>query len=159
MTDSIEKSLTVPLNPERAFRLFTEEITDWWPIDTYSLSNDDEKVVKSVHIAPEVGGEITEIRHDGSTALWGRVTEWEPGRRFGMRWQIGHPDGDATHVNVCFDLVADGTRVTLIHSGWQGLGKAAIAMRNGHEAGWEGIFARRFATRCTDIHWRIAALA
>jgi len=34
MTDSIIKTVTVPLSPERAFRLFTEEISDWWPLDT-----------------------------------------------------------------------------------------------------------------------------
>ena len=148
MTDSIIKTATVPLSPERAFRLFTEEISDWWPLDTYSLSAEDENVAKSVNITPKVGGDVTETRHDGSTALWGRVTAWEPGKRFGMSWHLGYPDTEITEVEVSFDVIADGTRVTLVHSGWQDLGKAAVAMRKGYEAGWQGLFALRYGAAC-----------
>lgn len=144
MTDSIIKTVTVPLSPDRAFKLFTEEMSEWWPLDTHSLSAAEDKPAKSVTIAPKIGGEVTETRHDGTTALWGRVTDWTPGERFGMRWFVGHPEDRATQVDVRFESVADGTQVTLTHSGWAVHGDAATAMRTGYKSGWEAILAGRY---------------
>ena len=144
----IVKEITVPLSPERAFRLFTDEIADWWPLESHSLSASDGKAAQSVEITPEIGGDITETRHDGSKDKWGSVTDWQPGKRFGMNWHVGRPESEATHVSICFDVVADGTRVTLVHSNWEILGETAIALHAGYAAGWNMVFVQRFAAVC-----------
>jgi len=146
--DPIIKTLTVPLSPDRAFRLFTEEIADWWPLDSHSLSASDGKPAKSVTITAKKGGPITEIRHDGTKAPWGHVTEWQPGRAFGMAWHVGRPADQATDVHVTFDVVADGTRVTLVHSGWQALATDAVATRKSYHSGWDMILRTHFAPAC-----------
>ena len=38
MIDPIEKTLVVPLTPDRAFDLFTNRMASWWPLDKHSLS-------------------------------------------------------------------------------------------------------------------------
>ncbi len=137
MPDPIVKTVTVPLDPNRAFRLFTEEIADWWPLDTHSLSAQDGDRARSVEVPKTVGEQVIETRPDGSTDPWGRVTDYRPGRAFGMTWHVGRPEEDATHVQVSFDAVADGTRVRLIHDGWDG----ATARRDSYATGWTSVLA------------------
>ena len=69
MDDSIIKTIIVPLSPERAFKFFTEEISDWWPMDTYSLLTKDEDVTKSVQITAGIGGLVCETRQDASAGV------------------------------------------------------------------------------------------
>lgn len=145
-TDAIVKTLTVPLTPERAFRLFTEEMGDWWPLDSHSIAaQTGQGPAVKVTVTPEENGAVFETLPDGSTAPWGRVTDWQPGAAFGMTWHVGRPEAEATHVRVAFDVVADGTQVTLVHDGWPVLGEAAIAMRGNYHSGWDGVFGQCFA--------------
>ncbi|MDJ0827508.1 MAG: SRPBCC domain-containing protein [Rhodobacter sp.] len=149
MTDPIVKTVTVPLPSDRAFTLFTRDIAEWWPLDSHSLSAQEEgQPARSVDIPAEVGGEVRETRPDGSTAPWGRVTDYTPGIRFGMTWHVGRSEAQASHVSVDFVAVADGTRVTLVHSGWQALGTEATAIRAGYVTGWDYVLHIRFARAC-----------
>ena len=68
-------------------------------------------------------------------------------------------DTESTEVEVSFDIIADGTGVTLVHSGWQDSGKAAVAMRKGYEAGWQGLFALRYGAACQTCFRRGLILA
>ncbi len=138
MPDPIVKTVTVPLDPDRAFRLFTEEIADWWPLDTHSLSAQDGERARNVEVPEKVGEQVIETRPDGRTAPWGRVTDYRPGRAFGMTWHVGRPEADATHVQVNFDAVADGTQVRLIHDGWG----SDTARRETYASGWTSVLAR-----------------
>ena len=151
MPDPITKTLTVPLSPERAFKLFTEEMSDWWPLDSHSLSAQDGEPATAVTMTPEKGGDVTETKPDGSTAKWGTVTEWQPGRAFGMTWHVGRPETQASHVRVSFDVVADGTLVTLVHDNWQALGDEAVALRAGYFKGWDMVFVQRFGAACQRV--------
>ena len=38
MIDPVEKEVWVPVQPEVAFRRFTEELRTWWPMATHSVS-------------------------------------------------------------------------------------------------------------------------
>ncbi len=148
MPDPIVKTVTVPLDPDRAFRLFTEEITDWWPLDTHSLSAQDGDRARNVEVPKTVGEQIVETRPDGRTEPWGRVTDYRPGRAFGMTWHVGRPEDEATHVQVSFDAVADGTHLRLIHDGWDN----ATTLRDNYASGWTGVLAlytRHAATALT----------
>ena len=138
MPDPIVKTVTVRLDPDRAFRLFTEDIAEWWPLDTHSLSAQDGHSARSVDVPDTVGEQVIETRSDGRTEPWGRVTDYRPGRAFGMTWHVGRPEEEATHVQVSFDAVADGTRVRLIHDGWD----KATARRDSYATGWTSVLAR-----------------
>lgn len=151
MTAPIVKDITVPLDPDRAFRLFTEEMADWWPLDTHSLSANDGQPARTVTVPPREGAQVTETKPDGTTAPWGRVTAYVPGARFAMTWHVGRPEAQASHVEVTFTTVADGTRVTLIHSGWDALGTDAVALREGYRTGWDGVFRERYASACAGL--------
>jgi hypothetical protein len=71
----VRKSIHVPWSVERAFRRFTREIADWWPLSTYSVG---EGKSDTVTFESRVGGRLFETLQDGTEAEWGRVTTWEP---------------------------------------------------------------------------------
>ncbi len=148
MTDPIVKKLTVPLDPQRAFTLFTAEMAEWWPLDTHSLSAAEGTPADSVTITPEPGGAVFETRPDGTTAPWGRVTDWRPGKAFGMTWHVGRPEDQASHVQVTFDVVAEGTQVTLIHDNWQVLGEVAVAQHASYLTGWDKVLGGCYSRAC-----------
>ena len=99
MIDPITKTLTVPLSSERAFKLFTEEMSDWWLLESHSLSAQDGTPASLVTVTSEKGGPVTETKPVGSTAKWGTVTVYDPGRAFGMTWHVGRPEAQASHVH------------------------------------------------------------
>ena len=151
MTDPIVKILTVPLSPKRAYKLFTEEMADWWPLEQHSISQDG---TATIHVPDRVGEQVIEEKPDGTTTPWGRVTESAPGEAFGMTWHVGRPESDATHVRVTFDVVADGTKVTLVHDGWHAMGNEAKALRQNYFKGWEFVFSQCFggaANKCAPL--------
>lgn len=141
--DAIVKDITVPLSPERAFQLFTEEMASWWPLDRHALSAD-EGGAKHVSVPSDVGAQVLETKPDGSTAPWGRVTEHAPGQAFGMSWHVGRPEEQATHVRVTFEPVVNGTRVVLVHDGWEALGETALSTQAMYRRGWDTVFVERY---------------
>ena len=133
LTEPLVKGVLVPLPPARAFELFTDGISSWWPLGTHSVGRAE---AVSVRVDGTVGGEIVETMSDGRTTVWGTVTAWEPPDLVAFTW---HPGGDpvrATQVSVTFTQVSDGTRVELTHTGWEVL-EHGIAMRENYDGGWE----------------------
>ena len=106
MSDSVTVTVVVRADPQSAFRMFTEEIDAWWkrgPL--YRLQG---------------GCMRFDAKHllEGDSVI-GRVLAWEPGRRLRLeilQWHLGgDPPGE---VEVRFEAVGDGTRVTVEHRGW-----------------------------------------
>jgi hypothetical protein len=114
---SVVRTIDVPVDPATAFALFTEEIDDWYERGPYSWN------------APEraVGicfreGRLLELHLDGDAYEMGRLTAWEPGERLAFAYRSVHlPAGLRTEVEVRFEAIGDGTRVTLEHRGLEGL--------------------------------------
>ena len=112
--------------PAEAFRLFTEQIGAWWPLPTHGL------------FGPRSGGvsfdrgTVVERSVTGERAVWAEVTAWEPPHRFVLAWHPGHSDGPRSEVEVTFVGDADGTRVELVHRGWDGFGETAVAARRSY---------------------------
>jgi uncharacterized protein YndB with AHSA1/START domain len=120
------RAVHVRRSPQDCFDLFTTRVGAWWPLGTHGLFH-----AGSAGVA-FVDGALVERSLDGRTAVWGRVTVWEPGRRLALTW---HPGGDGstpTSVVVDFLPVEDGTRVEVTHSGWEVLGDGAAAGRRGY---------------------------
>jgi uncharacterized protein YndB with AHSA1/START domain len=144
----VEKSVLVRCDPARAFAAFTTEIAQWWPMRTHSVA---QAQTRSVAIEPRVGGRIYEIAADGAEAEWGRVLSWSPPHGFSMTWHPGRPAEPHTVVALSFMAEGDGTRVRLVHRGWQALGARAEAARESYQGGWETVFVRDFADHIRRI--------
>ncbi|CAG0954713.1 hypothetical protein BURK1_00392 [Burkholderiales bacterium] len=141
----IEIDLVVPCNAQRAFDYFTRDIGRWWPLATHSCAEDD---AVAVAFEPCVGGRLVETARDGTTHPWGTVFAWEPGQRVAFSWHPGRDPATAQRVDVSFRAVPAGTRVTLVHGGWEALGERAAAAREAYLGGWATVFAHRYGDWC-----------
>lgn len=124
----VHQRLQVPLSPPEAFRLFTNGIQEWWPLEEgYSYGGDR---AKEVHLEPRLGGRFYERFVDGDEFDVGRVIVCQPPDRIVFTWR--DPDWTAqTEVEVTFVAQGSGTHVSLWHRGFDRLGP-----------GWESIAAR-----------------
>jgi hypothetical protein len=67
---------------------------------------------------------------------------WEPGARFSFQYHDAGHDLDETTVEVRFEPVEGGTRVTLEHSGWERVAARILpAKRNAKRSGWANILS------------------
>jgi uncharacterized protein YndB with AHSA1/START domain len=127
-------AVEVPCDPDKAFSIFTADIGTWWRRGTYYWIDPERGL--SLRFEPHVGGRLIEVYDAGSGEGHeiGRVTAWEPGERLVFTWRIPDwPDGATTVVAVAFTAVAAGTRVTIEHSGWEGLDPQ---LPTGYSRGW-----------------------
>jgi uncharacterized protein YndB with AHSA1/START domain len=135
----LRKVVTVPATPDRAFELFTQSIHEWWPLPTHSVG--EERAV-GVVFGKGVGVEIVETMADGSRAVWGTITRWEPPDRVTFTWHPGNPEVEAGTVEVTFTLSSSGgTVVELVHSGWDRRPDGARA-RTSYDTGWDTVIGR-----------------
>jgi len=129
---------------EEAFRVFTAEITTWWPVAGHSVEPDK---VAAVVLEDRVGGRLYERRHDGGEADWGRVLAWEPPTRLLLAWSPNPERPAPTEVEVRFLAVEAGrTRVELEHRGWERLGELAAQARDSYRDGWPTVLDAYAAT-------------
>jgi uncharacterized protein YndB with AHSA1/START domain len=131
--DPLRFEFTVACPPERAFELWANETSRWWPADhTVSATTG-----LTVTIEPRQGGRIYERTTDGTEHDWGRVVAWEPPRRLAYTWHLAQDPADATEVEIVFEPVdVGGTRVVITHSGWERLGARGAELRGRNQMGW-----------------------
>ena len=137
----VVKSVTVRCPPAVAFRRFAEEIGAWWPLATHHIGDDPQ----SCTMEGRVGGRLFERSKDGAERVWGVVEQWEPPRRLAFSWQVRVTAEEAQRIEVTFTPAPGGTRVQLVHSGWEKLGDAAAARRDNYDKGWGRVFEQCFA--------------
>ncbi|MGZ4759818.1 MAG: DUF4440 domain-containing protein, partial [Acidimicrobiales bacterium] len=122
---SVRVSTEVELEPARAFEVFTTETDAWfrpvpgggaWP--------------RSLRFEPGPGGRVLDVGPDGEARTVGRVLVWETTPRLLFTLALGRPtpsdpspsdpspSDPSTEVEVRFDPVAGGTRISLEHRGW-----------------------------------------
>jgi uncharacterized protein YndB with AHSA1/START domain len=144
--NTLRKTITVAAPQEVAFRVFTEKMTSWWPLDTHHIGA--AKAVAAV-IEPREGGRWFERGEDGSETPWGAVVAWDPPRRVVLTWDISADwkcdPSLRTEVEVRF--VAEGpraTRVELEHRYLDRFGPRADEMRAIFDSpgGWTGLLER-----------------
>ena len=128
-------AFTVTCPPERAFSLWAEHTSRWWP-HGHSVSADPGLTVT---FEPRAGGRIFERTPAGEEHDWGEVVAWEPPRRLVYLWHLRFDRSDATEVEVSFTPAMDGTEVTIVHRGWERLG---AERRERNRLGWEGVLPR-----------------
>lgn len=129
----VVRSVTVPLDPEGAFRLYTEGVGTWWLLPKYSVALAE---AETCWLETREGGRFMERARDGREFEWGRILTWEPPTRLVHSWYPGGTPEKSTEVEVRFEPEGDGTLVTLEHRGWERLGDTAAGVRSGYESGW-----------------------
>jgi uncharacterized protein YndB with AHSA1/START domain len=132
--DAVRREIVVDVPPERAFALFTAEMTSWWPANHHIGS----APIAEIVIEPRAGGRWFTRHEDATETHTGVVVAWEPPGRFVVTWQIGadwkfHTDL-VTTVEVRFEPAGDGrTRVWLEHRDLDAYGAEAAAMKETFE--------------------------
>ena len=147
MDEPIRHTLIVPLDPDAAFTLFSANLGSWWPREyTWGQS-----ALVAIGLEPRLGGLCQEWGPDGFRCDWGRVLAWEPPHRLVLAWQISPrrepvPDpARASEVVVRFEASpTEGTRVTLVHGGFERHGEGAAEYRAALASaeGWPYILSR-----------------
>ena len=136
--EPLELEFTVSCDPARAFTLWAEETTRWWP-HGHSVSAEPGL---TVIFEPHPGGRIYEQTPAGEQHDWGEVLAWEPPHRLVYLWHLRFDRADATEVQVTFTPADEGTRVRIEHRGWERLGAAAEERRDRNRRGWAGVIER-----------------
>lgn len=143
--EPIVKSITVRVPQERAFEVFTAEMSRWWNRE-YSIGA---STLDSVVLEPHEGGRWFERDVEGAECDWGRVLTWEPPARVVLTWQVSatwtYDPALATELEIRFTPVGDdATEVRLEHRGLEQYGEAAAEMRAALDdpTGWAGLLER-----------------
>jgi uncharacterized glyoxalase superfamily protein PhnB len=105
---TVSSEVTVAVDPQTAFAVFTEEIDLWWvrgPINFHDAAR-----AIGMRCEPGVGGRLLELySQDASDALeLGRITTWQPGSL--LAWDSSVDD---VSVEVRFEPAHGGTAVTV----------------------------------------------
>jgi uncharacterized protein YndB with AHSA1/START domain len=126
---TIRKTLYVEVPVERAFDAFTAGWHEWWPIETHSLANGE------VSVDWRVGGTASE-RVKGEWVAWADIFEYDPPHGFAMRWHV-NAENPATELRLRFEPDGNGTRVELVHAGWESYPDGGARESVGYTSGWE----------------------
>jgi uncharacterized protein YndB with AHSA1/START domain len=137
-------SLRVEATPEEAFDVFTQEIGAWWkPNGLFQLTPRGDGVLS---FEPGETGRLFTTPPNGHVFEIGRITAWQPGERLAFTWrQATFAADQRTTVEVRFEPVDGGTRVTVTHRGWDAIPAEHVA-RHGFPL---NVFQLRQAE-----HWR-----
>src|ERR1035441_631708 len=148
---SVQTSIVVDAPVERAFSVFTDGISTWWPPEHHILPAGLAETI----FEPRQGGHVYDRGVDGSECRWARVLVYEPPTRvvfswdISLQWQIESDPLRTSEVEVRF--VAEGpgrTRVDLEHRNLDRHGEGWEQMRDavGSPEGWQ-VGLRRFSER------------
>jgi uncharacterized protein YndB with AHSA1/START domain len=144
VSETVRETVTVNAPIDRAFIVFTENISTWWPAEHHI----GDKPFAAIVIEPRAGGRFFERDADGVECMWGSVLAYDPPHRLVLGWHLQSDwkyDADpakASEVEVRF--TAEGTsatRVELEHSHFERHGDGGDEIRTsvGAANGWAGI--------------------
>jgi uncharacterized protein YndB with AHSA1/START domain len=140
---AVRKSVTVDRSVEEAFRLYTEQVGTWWPYKkTHSVAEED---VETVILEGRLGGRFYERTKSGEEHLWGTILVWDPPNRVVYSWHPGRGEDTAQQVEVTFTPEGGGTRVVLVHMGWERLGDRMADAVASYDTGWDTVLGRYVA--------------
>lgn len=135
----VRRSITVARPVADTFRIFTAEIGRWWPFDGGRFSWGGARY-QQIAFEPWLGGRLYETFTDGEQFEIGRITAYEPPARIVYTWK--NPVWEAaTDVEVRFTPEGGGTRVEVVHSGFERIGPLAERARERYDSGWPRVLA------------------
>ena len=132
-TDSVRVTTVVPVDPAAAFEVFTGQVDAWWKRGPRYRPG--RLRLGVMRFEPSgVGGRLLEVYDEaaGDAFELGRVLVWKPAEQLVFEWRARNFEpGQRTEVEVRFEAVSGGTRVTLEHRGWD-----AIPVDHASRHGW-----------------------
>ncbi len=132
---AIRRSVHVDASVEHAFEVFTRRIHTWWPLETHSIrAGREERAPEELYLELREGGRFYEKTGD-EEASWGTVLAYEPPHRIVLEWHV-NPAHPATRIEVRFAHDNGGTRVDLVHSGWEQFASDETRSNYASENGW-----------------------
>ena len=147
---SVQTSIVVDAPMERAFSVFTDGMSSWWPRDHHLLRVE----VAETVFEPRQGGRVFDRGVDGSECQWARVLAYEPPTRvvfswdINLQWQLESDPQRTSEVEVRF--LSEGpnrTRVELEHrnldrhgTGWEQM-RDAVSSPDGWGLGLRSLAA------------------
>jgi hypothetical protein len=132
------KRFLVAVEPAVAFSIYVSHMSDWWPMASHSVGHD---AAGKLRIDERAGGLIREVTQSGEEHLWGTITAFAPPLLFAHSWHPGNTAGLATMVNVTFEPDSGGSRLVLLHSGWEARGANASLIRKQYDHGWSFVLS------------------
>jgi uncharacterized protein YndB with AHSA1/START domain len=115
---SVRASVLVEAPIERAFTVFTEGMSTWWPREHHIIEGE----IESITFEPRVGGHVYDRTVDGRESRWARVLAYEPPNRVVFSWDVSNQfeletdPAKTSEIEVTFTAEgADRTRVVLEH--------------------------------------------
>jgi uncharacterized protein YndB with AHSA1/START domain len=137
----VNRSVTVNVAPERAFRAFVDDIGKWWPLaEGFAFAGDR---AQDMYLEGREGGRVYERSMDGKEFHIGTVTVYDPPSRVVFTWGEATAEWDgATEVEVRFTSHGGSTRVDLEHRGFDRIGPAAGETRDTYDGGWVTVLDR-----------------
>jgi uncharacterized protein YndB with AHSA1/START domain len=151
-------SIEVAADPLLAFEVFTTQIDAWWlrgPKHRF-------KAPWNGTLAFEAGlnGQLLEKYADGTTFVIGRVLQWSPGERIELSWRLpSFADAEKTEVDVRFEAIDGGTRISVEHRGWSALRDDHPARHGKQGRDYEYMKASLWAGNLTALRRHIAQRA
>ncbi len=131
----IVKSVVLPCDPRRAFGLFTEHAGLWWPTGRRHTKD----AQSTIRI--EAAGRFFERSSDGTEVELGVVHDFEPASRLLLDWYPGTGPENPTQVEITFEAVDTGTRVTVRHSAGSASSVAFRRNAPAYDRSWDLVMA------------------
>ena len=152
---SVVVSIEVAADPQLAFEVFTTQIDTWWlrgPKHRFKAPWNG-----TLTFEPGPQGRLLEQYADGTAFVIGRVSRWSPGERIVLTWRLpSFADAETTEVDVRFEAIAGGTRVSVEHRGWNSLRPDHPARHGKHGRDYEYMKAGLWADNLTGFRQYIA---
>ena len=122
--EAVTVSTVVAAAPAVAFDVFYGEVDRWWRRNPKYRQRPD-SIVRFVERPTR---RLVEVTVDGTIDM-GDVTRWEPPNVLEMQWHVpvGVEPTASNTVEVRFEAVEGGTRVTITHTGWLDLAAGGAA--------------------------------
>ena len=118
----VHVSTVIAVDPQEAFRIFTEEVDLWWKRSPRFRQSSNPK--GTLRFEPGEGGRLLETADDieGGQYEFGRILVWKPAERLTFEFRArATVRGEESEVDVAFEKVAEGTHVTVVQTGWEAL--------------------------------------
>ena len=127
---SVERALDLPVPPARAWQAWVRDIHHWWTKPYYN----DGKLVTGLSFEQRLGGVFVENWGEEAGFLVGRIVEWLPPQRLSYTWMEAGWRGAETLVRLTFSPIPSGTRLALVHEGFERLAEPE-KLRQGYQFG------------------------
>jgi uncharacterized protein YndB with AHSA1/START domain len=129
MTTKIEKTIFLRAKPEKVWAFLTQpdQLKRWFHESEAAL---------------EQGADYALLKDDSSKLCWGKVEEARLHERLVYTFTHDHLQGHETRVVWTLEAVADGTRLGLVHDGFEGAPVSEFDMLCSHDAGWDEHFGK-----------------